>query len=464
MKDRDARVNDSKSASKHRVVVVGGGFAGLKAAQALRKADAEVTVIDRSNHHLFQPLLYQVATGGLSPADISAPIRGLLSKSKNTKVLLAEVTGIDVASRTLATTSGEVDYDTLVLATGATHSYFGNENWAENAPGLKSLDDATQIRRKVLLAFEAAEQAESEDERKALLTFAIIGGGPTGVEMAGAIGELARHTLKNDFRSFDPADARVLLIEAGPRILSTYAESLSPKAEKSLGKIGVEVMTGTMVTDVTRQGITVERGDALEDIPARTVLWAAGVQASPLGKMLIDSVNAADSSPDLQPDRVGRVPVEPDLSVPGHPELFVLGDLSSFPHQTGTPLRGTADVAAAEGSYVGKLISRRLKGKSGSPEPFKFRDLGKMAVIGRSSAVADLKFIRFGGFLAWQAWLFIHVLKLVGYQNRATVLVQWASSYFTRNRSARLITGKLDYERLSGTTEQNDRPSTKDAA
>ena len=446
---------------KHHVVIVGGGFAGLAAAKALRKADARVTLLDRSNHHLFQPLLYQVATGGLSPADISAPIRGLLSKQKNTRVLLAEVTGINVAARQLATTTGPVSYDTLVLATGASHSYLGNHNWAINAPGLKSLDDATAIRRKILLAFEAAEQASSEEARAALLTFAVIGGGPTGVELAGAIGELSRQTLKNDFRSFDPSSARVLLIEAGDRILATYSKSLSPKAEKSLRKIGVEVMTGAMVTDIRDGGITVRRGESSEDIAAKTVLWAAGVQASPLGKMLVDAINTEEPASGLETDRPGRVLVEPDLTIPGHPEIFVLGDLASYSHQTGEPLRGTADVAAAEGKYAGKVISRSLQGRM-PPHAFRFRNLGKLAVIGRSSAVADLKFIRFGGYIAWQFWLFIHILKLVGYQNRVKVLVQWANSYFTRNRSARLITGKLDWENLAGGQSSGQNPGSSD--
>ncbi len=444
---------------KHRVVIVGGGFAGLNAAKAMRKADADVTVVDRLNHHLFQPLLYQVATGGLSPANISAPIRGLLSRSKNTRVVLAEVEGIDTASRTIATTSGPIGYDTLVLASGATHSYFGNETWAQNAPGLKSLDDATGIRRKILLAFEAAEQAKTEEERRAWLTFAVIGGGPTGVELAGAIGELSRQTLKHDFRSFDPSTARVLLVEAGQRILATYSESLSPKAARALGKLGVEVMTEAMVIDVRADGITVRRNEADELIPVKTVLWAAGVQASPLGKMLIESVDTGLSKSEIELDRAGRVPVNTDLTLPGHPEIFVLGDLSNFTHQGGSPLRGTADVAAAEGAYAGRVISQRLNGKS-APKPFHFRDLGKLAVIGRSSAVADLKFLRFGGYLAWQFWLFIHVLKLVGYQNRAAVLVQWASNYFTRNRSARLITGKLNWEQLTGGDGADDGRQT----
>lgn len=426
---------------RHRVVIVGGGFAGLAAAKSLRKADADVTVIDRRNHHLFQPLLYQVATGGLSPADISAPIRGLLSKQKNTRVILGEVTGIDNAGKQLATTAGPVPYDTLVISTGATHSYFGNDSWAEHAPGLKTIEDATNIRRRVLLAFEAAELAKSDAERRAYLTFVVVGGGPTGVEMAGAIAELARHTLKNDFRAFNPSDAQVLLIEAGKRVLSTYSVTISPRAESALRKLGVDVRTGSRVTSVTGEGVSVESSGTSQEIPAKTVVWAAGVAASPLGRMLADTTGC-------EVDRIGRVIVDPDLSVPGHPEIFVIGDLSSFSHQTGTPLRGTADVAEAQGKYVGKFITAQLKLKK-TPGPFRFRDLGKLAVIGRSAAVADLSFIKFSGYLAWQVWLFAHVLKLVSFQSRTTVLVQWAWNYFTRKRSARLITGAVDWDENS---------------
>ena len=443
---------------KYRVVIIGGGFAGLAAAKALRKAPVEVTLIDRRNHHLFQPLLYQVATGGLSPADISAPIRGLLSKQKNARVLLSEVTEIDAARKELRTSTGTVPYDTLVVATGASHSYFGKDQWAKDAPGLKTIEDATGIRRKVLLAFEAAEGAATDEERRSLLTFVVVGGGPTGVEMAGAIGELARQTLKKDFRSFDPGSARVILIEAGPRILGTYTASLSPKAEKALTKLGVEVRTGSLVTHIDDRGITLRRGDSEESIAARTVVWAAGVQASPLGKSLAASAGA-------ETDRAGRVVVGPDLTVPDHPEIFVIGDLSSYSHQTGQPLRGTADIAGAEGKYVGKLIAGRLKGKDGA-KPFHFRDLGKLAVIGRSAAVADLKLIRFSGYLAWQVWLFIHILKLVGYQNRATVLVQWAWSYFTRKRAARLITGPVDWTKLAegeGVDEAREEPQQEES-
>lgn len=428
--------------SKHRVVIVGGGFAGLAAAKSLKKADAQITLIDRRNHHLFQPLLYQVATGGLSPADISAPIRGLLSKQKNATVALGEVTGIDAAAKTVATTTGEVEFDTLVVASGASHSYFGNDQWEKHAPGLKTIEDATNIRRKVLLAFESAELAATDEERRAWLTFVVVGGGPTGVEMAGAIAELARQTLKKDFRNFDSATARVLLVEAGPRVLSTYSESISPKAEKSLTKLGVEVQTETMVTEITDDGITAKSGDSMSFVPAKTVVWGAGVAASPLGKTLADATGC-------QVDRVGRVVIEPDLSVPGNPDVFVVGDLASHSYQNGQPLRGTADVAGAEGKYVGKLIATRIKGKE-TKKPFKFRDLGKLAVIGRSSAVADLRFVRFGGYLAWQVWLFAHVLKLVDYQNRSTVLLQWSWNYFTRKKSARLITGDLDWDHISG--------------
>jgi NADH dehydrogenase len=435
--------------TQHKVVIIGGGFAGLAAAKALKKADAQVTLIDRRNHHVFQPLLYQVATGGLSPADISAPIRGMLSRQKNARVLLGEVTGIDAGRKELSTTTGVVQYDTLIVATGASHSYFGHDQWAEHAPGLKTIEDATSIRRKVLLAFESAELAKTDEERMAWLTFVIVGAGPTGVEMAGAIAELARQTLKRDFRSFDPSTARVLLVEAGPRVLGTYSKSISPMAEKSLTKLGVEVRTGALVTGITGDGVTTKHGETVESIPAKTVIWGAGVAASPLGK-------AVAAATGCQADRVGRVVVEPDLSAPGHPEIFVIGDLASSSHQDGQPLRGTADVAGAEGKYVGKLVSARLKGKE-TKKPFHFRDLGKLAVIGRSAAVADLPFIRFGGYLAWQVWLFAHILKLVGYRNRATVLVQWAWNYFTRKKSARLITGALDWDEIAGAERQGAR-------
>ena len=420
----------------HEVVIVGAGFAGLRAARALKGAPVDVTLIDRRNHHLFQPLLYQVATGGLSPADIAVPIRGLLSKQRNCRVILGEVTGFDVERKLVQLTDAEVSYNTLVVATGATHSYFGKAEWADYAPGLKTLEDATAIRRKILLAFEAAERAEAEQDRERLLTFVVVGGGPTGVEMAGAVAELAHQTLRRDFRSFDPASVRVLLVEGGDRVLPTYSESLSLKAENALIKLGGEVIKGCRVVDITPAGVSVSKEGKREKVDASNVIWAAGVAASPLGKSLAAST---DASLDL----VGRVVVEADLSLPDHPEIFVAGDLASYSHQTGSPLRGTADVAGAQGAYIADVIRRGLTGRSTAP-PFKFRDLGKLAVIGRSAAVVDLPFVRVNGRIAWLFWLFVHLMLLVDFQNRLTVLVQWGWSYLTRKKSARLITGEIE--------------------
>lgn len=417
---------------RHQVVIVGGGFVGHKAAAALKGADVDVTLVDRRNHHLFQPLLYQVATGALSPADIAAPIRGLLARQKNVRVLLAEATGVDVERRRLLLADGEVPYDTLVLATGVTHSYFGHPEWEKTAPGLKTLEDATEIRRRVLLAFEAAERAASHEERREWLRFVVVGGGPTGVEMAGSLGEMAVYTLRRNFRSFDPADAEILLVEGADRLLGTYDAELSARAEASLARIGVRVRTGTMVTQVEDGAVVLKTEEGEEELPARTVVWAAGVASSPLGAAVAEATGA-------EVDELGRVVVEPDLTVKGHPEIFVAGDLCSFSHQDGTPLRGTADVAQAEGVYVGRLIRARMAGKP--LPPFRFRDFGKLAVIGRSSAVAELKMARFSGFLAWVFWLFVHLMKLVDFQNRVIVFVQWGWSYLTRKRSARLITG-----------------------
>ena len=428
--------------NEHRVVIVGGGFAGLNAARALASAPVTVTLIDRRNHHVFQPLLYQVATGGLSPADVSAPIRSLLRKQKNLQVVLGEVESVDVRGRRLLLTDSEsIKYDTLVLATGARHSYFGNDEWSDAAPGLKTVEDATEIRGRILFAFEAAERVTDPAERASWLTFAIVGGGPTGVELAGAIAELARGTLKKDFRTFDPADARILLFEGGPRVLPTYRPDLSEKARSALEKMGVTVKTDAIVEHIGDEEVRVRVGDAVDTVSARTVVWAAGVRASGLGAVIADAAGV-----DL--DRVGRVPVAPDFSLAGHPEIFVVGDLASYPHQTGEPLRGTADVATAEGKYVGDAIRRRREGRVA--KEFHFRDLGILAVIGRSAAVADLRVVRFSGRLAWWTWLFIHLLKLVDFQNRLTVFVQWGWSYLTRNRSARLITGPLQSPYASG--------------
>ena len=417
----------------HHVVIVGGGFAGLNAAKALNRAPASVTLVDRRNHHVFQPLLYQVATGGLSPADIATPIRALLRKQKNVQVILGEVASIDIsAKRVLMSDGHQVDYDTLVLATGATHSYFGREDWADTAPGLKTLEDATEIRRRIFFAFESAERISDLEEQRAWLTFVIVGGGPTGAELAGAIGELAQSTLKHNFRSFDPADARILLFEGGDRVLPTYHPRLSEKALIALEGLGVTVRTGTFVEDVTPDGVEISACGHTQRIPSKTIIWAAGVAASNLATCVALSTGA-------ELDRAGRIVVEPDLTVVGHSEVYVMGDMASYSHQTGKPLRGTADVAKAQGTYVGKAIARRLQSKE--VKPFKFRDLGSMAVIDRSQAVADLPGIRLSGFLAWWCWLLIHLILLVDFQNRLTVFVQWGWSYLTRNRSARLITG-----------------------
>lgn len=418
----------------HHVVIVGGGFAGLNAAKALSRAPARVTLIDRRNHHLFQPLLYQVATGGLSPADIATPIRALMRGQKNARVILGEVVEVHVDPGQVVLSDGDkIDYDTLVLATGARHSYFGKEEWAEAAPGLKTLEDAAEIRRRIFFAFEAAERATDPEDRRAWLTFVIVGGGPTGVELAGAIGELARSTLKDNFRSFDPANARILLFEGSDRVLTTYHPRLSEKALSALGDLGVTVRTGALVRGVTPDGVEISAGDQSQRISCKTVIWAAGVSASSLAGSIAVGTGA-------ELDRAGRLIVEPDLTVVDHPEIFVLGDMPSFSHQTGHPLRGTADVAKAQGSYVGKAISRRLRSKK--VDPFKFRDLGKLAVIGRSQAVAELPGIRLSGFLAWWSWLLVHLILLVDFQNRLTVFVQWGWNYLTRNRSARLITGR----------------------
>ena len=421
---------------QHRVVIVGGGFAGLSAAKALRKAPVEVVVIDRRNFHLFQPLLYQVATGGLSPADISTPIRALLRRQKNARVVLGEVQSVDVAEQTVCLSDGErVSYDTLVVAVGARPSYFGRNEWAANAPALKTVEDATEVRRRILSAFEAAERVSDPEERRAWLTFVIVGGGPTGVELAGAIGELAHSTLKQNFRNFDSSDAHILLLEGGDRVLPTFHEKLSVKAVASLQRLGVTVRTRAWLKDVSEDGVEIKVTEDTIRIPSKTVIWAAGVQASDLGTMLAQASGA-------EVDRIGRIVVGPDFSLPGHSEIFVVGDLASYSHQDGEPLRGTADVAIAEGRYVGQVVRRRLEGRRS--RPFRFFDLGTMAVIGRSEAIAEFPVVHLSGAIAWWVWLFVHLLLLVDFQNRLTVLVQWGWNYLTRNRSARLITNMPD--------------------
>ncbi len=418
--------------TRHRLVVVGGGFGGLTLVRALRRAPVDVTLVDRRNFHLFQPLLYQVATGGLSPANIATPLRALFKRQRNVEVLLAEATGVDVEGRRLLLDDGALPYDTLVVAAGGSHAYFGHDEWEPLAPGLKTLEDATEIRRRVLLAFEAAEREADPDVQRSWLSFVVVGAGPTGVELAGALAEIARHTLRDEFRRIDPSAARILLVEGADRVLTSYRPALSARALRDLARLGVEVRTSTLVTSVSERGVTLGKDGAREEVGARTVLWAAGVTGSPLGRALAEATGA-------ETDRAGRVVVGPDLSLPGHPELFVVGDLALFSHQGGRPLPGVAPVAMQQGRYVARLVEARLAGASLAP--FRYRDKGSMATIGRAAAIVEVAGIGFGGYLAWLTWLFIHLLYIVQFGNRLLVLLQWAWSYLTWNRSARLITG-----------------------
>jgi NADH dehydrogenase len=420
--------------STHRVVIVGGGFGGLYAAQALRKAAVQITLLDRRNFHLFQPLLYQVATGTLSPANIAAPLRAVLRKQRNVTVLLGEVVDFDLERREVILTDGRVGYDSLLVATGASHHYFGHPEWEKHAPGLKTIEDATTIRRRILSAFEEAERTDDPVLQRALLTFVVVGGGPTGVELAGAVGEMAQHTMRGNFRRINPATARVCLLEAGERILSTYPPELSARAVRDLERLGVTVMLGTAVTDVEPGRVAVRRGGATEEIAAHTVLWGAGVQASPLAKVLAERSGA-------ETDRAGRVLVGPECGLPGHPEVFVIGDMASFTHKTGKPLPGVAQVAMQMGKYAADTIRARVEGRT-PPGPFRYKDPGSMATIGRAAAVVDMGWLRLKGYLGWLTWLFVHILYLIEFENRVMVMFQWAWSYFTRGRAARLITGE----------------------
>lgn len=413
------------------VVVVGGGFGGLYAARALDRVPVKVTLVDRRNFHLFQPLLYQVATGGLSPANIAAPLRGALHRQANAEVVLGEAVGVDADRRLLLLSDGQLGYDVLVVATGSTHHYFGNEHWAALAPGLKTLEDATEIRRRVLLAFEAAERDPDEARARSRLTFAVVGAGPTGAELAGALAEIARDTLRGNFRRIDPSRAQIVLLDAVDRVLPTYPPELSARATRSLNELGVHVLTGAKVKAIESGSLAIERDGMLQTLPAENVFWAAGVKASPLGQIVSSATGASL-------DRQGRVRVGPDLTVPGHPEIFVIGDLAAA-EQEGRPLPGVAPVAMQQGRYVARQVRDRLAGRR-SP-PFRYRDYGSMAVIGRTRAVADMRWLRFGGFFAWLAWLFVHLMYLVGFGSRVLVLMQWAWNYFTYGRSARLITG-----------------------
>jgi NADH dehydrogenase len=416
-------------ASKPHVVIIGGGFGGLEAAKKLGSERMQLTVIDRTNHHLFQPLLYEVATAALSPADIAAPIRAVLTKHENIEVILAEVQSIDVATKTVKTAERAIDYDYLILATGSRHSYFGNDEWEKMAPGLKSLEDAVEIRRRLLMAFEYAEKIEDEAARRAAMTFAIIGGGPTGVEMAGAIAEISRYTLAKDFHHINPSDARVILIEGGDRILGGFPEKLSASALQQLQEIGVEVRLNARATNLTDAGLEIGG----EFIPCRVKIWAAGNAASALGKSLGAPL-----------DRAGRVIVNPDLTIPDHPEVQVIGDLAHFAHQTGQPLPGVSPVAMQQGRHAADNILWMIDGRK--PQRFWYNDKGSMATIGRNKAVADLNFVQFSGRLAWLAWLFVHIMFLVGFRNRVAVLLQWAWAYFTFNKGARLITRNFQAE------------------
>ena len=415
--------------SKALVIIVGAGFGGLEAAKKLACEDVRVTVIDRTNYHLFQPLLYQVATAALSPADIAAPVRAILSKCRNVEVILVEVQSVDVEAKKVKTADLEIDYDYLILATGARHSYFGHNEWEKLAPGLKSLEDAVELRRRILLAFEYAEKATHEAARRAAMNFVIIGGGPTGVEMAGAIAEISRYTLAKDFRHINPSEARVILIEGEPRLLAAYPPDLSESARKQLADLGVEVRTSTRATNLTEDGV--QTGDEL--IPCRVKIWAAGNNASFVGKTL-----------GAPADRVGRVIVNDDLTIPGHPEVQVIGDLANFPHQTGQPLPGISPVAMQQGRHAARNILAMIKGRK--PQRFRYWDKGTMATIGRNKAVADLKFVHLSGLPAWLAWLFVHIIFLVGYRNRLVVLFQWAWAYLTFDKGARLITRNFQSE------------------
>lgn len=423
------------TSERPRVVIVGAGFAGINAARALRDVRVDITIIDRQNHHLFQPLLYQVATASLSPADIAQPVRAIFRKQENVKlVLMAEVTSIDTNARLVQAGKTAVGYDYLLLATGSRDAYFGHDDWAANAPGLKSLDDAVEIRRRILVAFEFAEQEMDEDARQKLLTFVVVGGGPTGVELAGALGEISRQTLAREFDRIDPTWAHIYLFEAGPRILPTFPEALSHKATRYLSRLGVQVRTGSPVQSASADGVVVDG----KMIPAATVLWAAGVQATTLGREL-----------GTPTDRAGRVQVNEDLTVPGLPSIFVAGDLASLAGANGKPLPGVAQVAIQQGRHAAANIVRAINGEI--LEPFHYRDKGNLATIGRNRAVADIRGRQLSGFVAWTAWLWIHIYFLIGFRNRLTVMLQWAWSYLTFNRGARLITRN---EILTGQRDQ----------
>jgi len=441
--------------SLHRVVIVGGGFGGLYAAKSLQRSPVQVTLIDRRNFHLFQPLLYQVATGSLSPADISSPLRGILSHCKNTSVLMDEVMDIDSQQQIVKMQGQDIAYDSLIVATGVSHHYFGNDHWKTTAPGLKTIEDALEMRRRIFSAFETAEKELDPEKRQAWLTFVIVGGGPTGVELAGAIADLAFKTLKKDFRSIDTAEAKILLLEGMDRLLPPYPPDLSEKAAIALTKLGVTVRTKTLVTNIEDNTVTAKQGDHIEQIAARTILWAAGIKASGMGKVLADCTG-------VSLDRMGRVMVEPDLSIAGHPNIFVIGDLANFAHQGEKPLPGVAPVAVQEGKYIAKLITAQLR--SNTLPPFRYGEVGNLAVIGQNEAVADLGFVKLSGFFAWFVWIFAHIYYLIEFDNKLVVMIQWGWSYFTRNRGARLITGENTLSQVETSNGDGRSPANQKSA
>lgn len=423
MNKRDARPH---------VVIIGGGFAGLHAAQSLKKAPVDITLIDRRNFHLFQPLLYQVATAALSPADIASPLRQILRRQKNVRVMMAEVVDFDPAKKEVVLRDDRIGYDYLIVAAGAGQHYFGHENWADFAPGMKTIEDALEVRKRILLAFEMAERETDDRAKEGWLNFIIIGGGPTGVELAGTLGEIAHDAFRHDFKSYDTAKARIVLIEAGNRILPTFPDRLGARAVRALEKLGVTVITGARVIDIGDDHVKLKRADAEETLFSRTVLWAAGVKASPLGKILSERCGA-------EIDRLGRIKVASDLSIAGFPEIFVTGDLAYVEDENSEPLPGVAPVAVQAGKYVAGAIMSRLNNQA--IKPFRYHDPGIMATIGRSEAIARIGRLQIGGFIGWLVWVFIHLMNLVEFENRLLVFIHWAWNYVTFNRSARLITG-----------------------
>ena len=437
-------------ANTHRVVILGGGLGGLNAAKTLKKASLQVTLLDRRNFHLFQPLLYQVATGSLSPGEIASPLRSVLRRQKNTQVLLGEAVDLDAKGRRLILADGHtLNYDSLIVATGSADSYFGHDNWRRNAPGLKTIEEATEIRHKILYAFEAAEREQDPEKRREWLTFVIVGAGPTGVELAGALAEIAHDTVRHDFRSIHPQDARIFLLEGAPRVLPNYPEDLSAKAKAALIKLSVTPETGVYVTDIDENGVTVKTPEGVDRIAARTVIWAAGVGPSSFGAVLEHRAGAPR-------DKRGNVIVNSDCSVPGHPEIFVIGDLAHF-EQDGKPLPGVAQVAIQQGAYAAKLVVKRLRGET--LPPFRYFNKGNLAVIGRASAVAEIGPLHISGLLAWLTWVFVHLMYLVEFSNRVLVFIQWGFLYLTFNRGARLITGPDSASSASLVNSAQDSPT-----